>query len=75
MGLHPLYEAALDADREYQLALVKEYGEYLAGTRRYEPKKQTPEIRALGKKKETADNAWRAVMAKHRREAMEGRFL
>ncbi len=75
MVLHPVYEAALEADRDYHLALVAEYGEYLAGTRRYEPKKQTPAIRALGIKKEAADNAWREVIAKHRREASEGRFL
>lgn len=45
---HQLYEAALDADKKYQDALVAEYGRYLAAHRRYETAKQTPAIRALG---------------------------
>ena len=58
--IHPLYTAALDADRTFSCALVKEYGKAGAMEMRYRTKAQTPEIQELGKLKVQADEVWLA---------------
>ena len=56
--IHPLYTAALDADRTFHSALVKEYGKAEAMEMRYRTSEQTSDIQELGKLKFKADEAW-----------------
>ena len=58
--IHSLYTAALDADRTFSCALVKEYGKAGGVEMRYRTSEQTPEIQELGNLKEAADEAWMA---------------
>jgi hypothetical protein len=67
--MHPLYQAAIDADLNFLMALVAEYGESAAGDMRYRTSEQTPEIQELGKAKVAADDAWLTFMGNQRTEA------
>jgi len=53
----PLYQAAVDADDQFQRGLVKEYGSR-ACDMRYLTREQTPAIKELGRAKVAADTAW-----------------
>jgi hypothetical protein len=55
------YHAAIQADVDYQHALIDEYGSKLAGDYRYWPEKHsaTPALKAARDAKIAADEAWR----------------
>ena len=54
------YDKAKKADDAFQAALQKEYGK-AAGDIRYQPQKQTPEIRLLGSLYQLAIECWRVA--------------
>lgn len=62
-NVHQLYYAACEADKVYSEALQAAHGS--AGCNvRYQPKLQSPEIRALGLAKVEADEAYRNACKK-----------
>jgi hypothetical protein len=60
------YRAAMLADESFHRAVEQEWGKKRAGDMRYRSKEFTPQIKALAKRKQEADEAYRVAVARMR---------